>query len=66
MIMNNNIHELDYQDKLKILAWFDDLLDEYEATQLDQNNNPTDKWYTKSVLNGFHNYVIYDLFHEGD
>ena len=66
--MIKNIDDLEYQDKLQILAWFDDLLDEYRSTNL-YNQTFNDCAYRegiKDTLNGFHDYVVYDLLHGGD
>ena len=61
------ITDLEYQDKLQILSWFDDLLDEYKGTNLNQEYN--DCAYREGVrdaLDGFHDYVVYNLLHGGD
>ena len=62
------VEELDYQDKLQILSWFDDLLDEYKGTNLNgqEFNDCAYREGVRDTLNGFHDYVVYDLLHGGD
>lgn len=62
------VEELEYQDKLQILAWFDDLLDEYRFTNLyDQKfNDCAYREGIKDTLDGFHDYVVYDLLNGGE
>lgn len=62
------VEELDYQDKLQILSWFDDLLDEYKGTNLNSQefNDCAYREGVRGTLNGFHDYAVYNLLHGGD